>query len=193
MMLVTILLITEPYSSTVTSNMLNAILKKLKYLLPKRKVQWLNFELAGDKGDSRVDWLQGCGRLAQLVKVHASGRNKSQHYCVLLANNVASVCMGLKVWPVSNYPQQVPTSANIVVVPCKRTQHVRPNNVACCWPTMLRPFAWAFRSLTANQEVPGSIPGLVEFWTLGDLLSPHRPWTGTLNCWSGIPTYYRVI
>ena len=34
------------------------------------------------------------------------------------------------------------TSANIVVVPCKRTQqHVGPNNVACCWPTMLRLFA----------------------------------------------------
>ena len=36
-----------------------------------------------------------------------------------------------KVWPVSSYTQQVPTSANIVVVP------------SCCWPTMLRPFAWA--------------------------------------------------
>ena len=36
-----------------------------------------------------------------------------------LANNVASVCMGL-----------VQTSANIVVVPCKRTQHFGPNNVA---------------------------------------------------------------
>ena len=58
-----------------------------------------------------------------------------------LANNVASVCMVLKVWPVSNYVQQVPTSANIVVVPCKGTQHVGPNNVACCWPTMLSPFA----------------------------------------------------
>ena len=34
------------------------------------------------------------------------------------------------------------TSANIVVVPFKRTQHVGSNNVACCWPTMLRPFAW---------------------------------------------------
>ena len=33
-----------------------------------------------------------------------------------------------------------PKSANIVVVPCKRTQDVGPNNVAC-WPTMLRPFA----------------------------------------------------
>ena len=29
-----------------------------------------------------------------------------------------------KVSPVSNYTQQVPTSANIVVVPCKRTQQV---------------------------------------------------------------------
>ena len=28
--------------------------------------------------------------------------------CVLLYDNVASVCMGLKVWPVSNYTQQVP-------------------------------------------------------------------------------------
>ena len=35
------------------------------------------------------------------------------------------------------------TSANIVV-PCKRTQHVGPNNVTCCWPTMLRSFAQAF-------------------------------------------------
>ena len=31
---------------------------------------------------------------------------------------------------VSNCTQQVPTSANIVVDPCKRTQHVGPNNVA---------------------------------------------------------------
>ena len=31
---------------------------------------------------------------------------------------------------VSNYTQQVPTSSNIVVVPCKRTQPVGPNNVA---------------------------------------------------------------
>ena len=54
------------------------------------------------------------------LKDPANRRNKSQHCCVLLANNVESVCMDLKVWPVSNYTQQVPTSANIVVVPCKR-------------------------------------------------------------------------
>ena len=47
------------------------------------------------------------------------------------------------------------------------------------------------RSLTANQKVPGSIPGLVEGWTLGDLLSPHRPWTGMLNRWSSLATFYR--
>ena len=38
------------------------------------------------------------------------------------------------------------TSANIVV-PCKRTQHVGLYNVACCWPTMLPPFAWALNNL----------------------------------------------
>ena len=42
------------------------------------------------------------------------------------------------------------------------------------------------RSLTANQEVPGSSSGLVEGWTFGDLLSPHRPWTGSLSRWSSL-------
>ena len=47
------------------------------------------------------------------------------------------------------------------------------------------------RSLTANQEVPGSIASLVKDWALGDLLSPHRPWTGTLSRWSSLSTFYR--
>ena len=47
------------------------------------------------------------------------------------------------------------------------------------------------RSLTVNLKVSGSIPGLVEGWTLGDLLSPHRPWTGTLSRWSSLSTFYR--
>ena len=47
------------------------------------------------------------------------------------------------------------------------------------------------RSLTANQKVPGSIPGLVGDWTLGGLPSPHRPWTGTLKHWSSLSTFYR--
>ena len=47
----------------------------------------------------------------------------------------------------------MPTSANIVVVSCKRTQHVGPSNVACCWPTILRPFAWAFRTLKNDSKL----------------------------------------
>ena len=89
-------------------------------------------------------------RSCALLKTHANGRNKSQHCCVLLANNVASVFMGLKVRPVSNYTQQVPKLLWL----CKRTQHVGPNNVGCCWPTMLRPFARAFMNgLSCRTEV----------------------------------------
>ena len=42
----------------------------------------------------------------------------------------------------SNKAQQHATTHNMV---CKRSQHVGPNNVASCWPTMLRAFAWALR------------------------------------------------
>ena len=45
------------------------------------------------------------------------------------------------------------TSVNIVVVPCKRTQHAGPNNVACCWPTMLLPFAWALRADSVATKI----------------------------------------
>ena len=41
-------------------------------------------------------------------------------------------------------------------------------------------------SLTANQKVPVSIPSLVEDWFLGNFLSSHRPWTGTLSRWSSL-------
>ena len=51
------------------------------------------------------------------------------------------------------------TSANTVVVPCKRTQHVGPKNVGCCWPSMLRPFA---RALTLHK--------LVKYYQLNFLL-----------------------
>ena len=58
-----------------------------------------------------------------------------------LANNVASVCMGLKVWPVSNYAQQAPTLLWF---------HAKGHNcliqgITCCWPTILRPFAWTLK------------------------------------------------
>ena len=38
--------------------------------------------------------------------IRANGRNDSQQFWELLANNVASVWTGLKVWPVSNFVQQ---------------------------------------------------------------------------------------
>ena len=46
------------------------------------------------------------------------------------------------------------TNANIVVVPCKRTQHVGPNNVACCWQTILRPFGWTVNSSIFKSNWP---------------------------------------
>ena len=42
----------------------------------------------------------------------------------------------------SNKSQLHATTHNMV---CKHSQHVGPNNVASCWPTMLRAFARAFR------------------------------------------------
>ena len=61
------------------------------------------------------------------TQTDATSANNCQHCWVLLANNVASVCMDLKVWPVSNYKGS-----------CKRTQHCWAQQ--CC--DLLRPFAW---------------------------------------------------
>ena len=47
--------------------------------------------------------------------------------------------VGSKVWPVSNFAQQFPTTRNNFL--CKRTQHSTSTNFGSCWPTMLRPFA----------------------------------------------------
>ena len=58
------------------------------------------------------------------------------HRTIVILRLVAPKLTGFKLYVLS---------ANIVVVPCKRTQHVGPDNVASSWPTMLRPFAWAFR------------------------------------------------
>ena len=45
-------------------------------------------------------------------------------------------------------------------------------------------------AVECHQKVPGSIPGLVEGWTLGDLLSSHRPRTGTLNLWYSLLKWF---
>ena len=55
---------------------------------------------------------------------------------------VASIWTQLKVWPVSNFAQLLPTTYNGV---CKRTQHVTSNNVApnCTGLNLnLRPLSW---------------------------------------------------
>ena len=65
----------------------------------------------------------------------------------VLVNNAASVCMGLKSLTGFKLYSTTVNKCHIVVVPCKRAQHVGPNNVGCCWPTMLRPFAWPLRKI----------------------------------------------
>ena len=45
--------------------------------------------------------------------------------------------VGWKVWPVSNFAQQHPTTCNMV---CERTKHISSNKVESCWPKRLRPF-----------------------------------------------------
>ena len=60
------------------------------------------------------------------IRLRAKGGNNSQQCWELQANNVASVCTGRKVWPVSKFAQH-PTTCNRV---CKRTQHETSNNVA---------------------------------------------------------------
>ena len=80
---------------------------------------------------------------------------------------------------VNNSPTLRPNQVNL--------QIKLPTESACAMLAQL------VRSLTANQKVPGSIPCLVEGWALGDLLSPHRLWTGTLNHWSRLSMFYRVL
>ena len=110
----------------------------------RRKPSQTTFFSLTIAADSITVLVGDCRRSLRSMQTDAISNNIVTCWLGFLANNVASVCMDLKVWPVSNYMQQMPTSDNIVVVSCKRTQHVGPNNVACCWPTMLRPFAWAF-------------------------------------------------
>ena len=68
---------------------------------------------------------------------------RTQHYWPTTRNSVVTCCVRLHGPKSLTGFKLCATSVNIVVVPCKRMQHVGPNNVACCWPTMLRSFAWA--------------------------------------------------
>ena len=64
-------------------------------------------------------------------KAHANGRNKSQHCCVLLEVFGQQCCVRLHGPKSLTGFKLYATSANIVVVPCKWTQQVGPDNVAC--------------------------------------------------------------
>ena len=83
--------------------------------------------------------------------------NKTQHCwaqhvasvctpCCVLLRLVGSCWMKFETGQTSSKKSQQHTTANNMV--CKRSQHVGPNNVASCRPTMLRAFARAF---TSNQ------------------------------------------
>ena len=86
------------------------------------------------------------------VKAHANGRNKCQQLPTLLGVVGQQCCVRLH-GPKSLTGFKVyATSANECQSCCgsmqtDATSHniVGPNNVGCCWPTMLRPFAWALR------------------------------------------------
>ena len=73
--------------------------------------------------------------------------------CCVLLRLVGSCWMKFETGQTSsNNFQQVATTHNMV---CKRSQHVGPNNVASCWPTMLRAFARAFLTFSFLMVVVG--------------------------------------
>ena len=87
-----------------------------------------------------------------VLKAHANGPNNSQHCCVLLGVCDQQCCVRLHGPKSLTGFKLYATSANKCQHCCgsmqtDATSHniVGPNNVACCWPTMLRPFAWTLR------------------------------------------------
>ena len=85
------------------------------------------------------------------LKAHANGRNKCQQLPTLLGVVGQQCCVHL------HGPKSL-TGFKLYATSANRCQHccgsmqtdatshniVGPNNVGCCWPTMLGPFAWAF-------------------------------------------------
>ena len=62
--------------------------------------------------------------------------------------------VGWKLWPVSNFAQQHPTTWDRV---CKPTQHATSNNAGSYWPTMLRPFPRGLRLKDRKNSIFGKI------------------------------------
>ena len=78
------------------------------------------------------------------LKAHANGRNKSQYCCVLLGVFRQQCCVRLHGPKNLTGFKLYATNANIVVVPCKRTQHVGPNSVASVCMALYQIAWWLF-------------------------------------------------
>ena len=89
---------------------------------------------------------------AKQLKAHANGRNKSQQLLTLLGVIGQQCCARLHGPKSLTGFKLYATSANKCQHCCgsmqtDATSHniVGPNNVGCCWPTMLGLFAWALK------------------------------------------------
>ena len=95
------------------------------------------------------------------LKAHANGRNKCQQLPTSLGLVGRQCCVRL------NGPKSL-TGFKLYVTSANKCQHyygsmqtdatshniVGPNNIGCCWPTMLGPFAWALRWLPPVLHFP---------------------------------------
>ena len=78
------------------------------------------------------------------------GRAVQKHTLLRYVSVITEKQKSWKVWPVSNFAQQLPTGcANR-----RNIQHPTSNNVGSCWPTMLRPFVRGFRALKRAPPPP---------------------------------------
>ena len=140
--------------------------KKSKPWKAHRQTRFTAGQYRFSTGKTRI-----CASPSTVLKARANARNiVGQQDATLLSPTccgrlhtmlcVVATCWKLldEVWPLSNFIQQVATTHNMV---CKRSQHVGPNNVASCWPTMLRAFARAFtfchRICTGNHVISSAI------------------------------------
>ena len=93
------------------------------------------------------------------LKAHANGLNKCQQLPTLLGVVGQQCCVRLRGPKSLTGFKQYAASANKCQHCCSSmqtdaTSHniVGPNNVGCCWPTMLGPFAWAFRASSDSEQ-----------------------------------------
>ena len=93
--------------------------------------------------------------LTSSLKLRANGRSNSYRW-ELLANNVPSVCTGLKVWPVSNFAQQLPTTRNNMQ---QGVQTDATCNIQQCWELLANNVASVCTGLRAFSHGGGEPQG----------------------------------